>query len=551
MTLRERWFFYAALTVLVSSTIVWAWVSAWLQRGNSDQLVDGFLFQDYQTFHLASFPVSHTQFMKWPLFILLHMAHYSQLMFVVMTVLITVSTTLGFGFVLFRIARRNTWTAGLVCLLFATTLVTIPTYAYGVTTPLNMALLTGRNIEYVVYIASLFLLIRMPRFRSRQFGAAMVLLTLLMASDQLFLYYSIPSALALFAFGWFGTQQTVKRIAWQWLLTTCIAGALSFICLALIGHYLTHIVNSPLGFSRVSTPFELWLGIIGTVRAEALNFGLTNRAGWLMVPALCLAALVIGGVCWAIYRFGRRIAERQVVSDNAELLSMMLLLSTITAVVIFAGTSQPYLSDARYLSISLFAAFTVLATELRHVTIRVPHRYWATLGSLMTLAIILGLIADIQSTVTQHASGTIGQRNSSIARLLKTYHVEYLVGDYWRVFPIRMLSPQATQAVLPLESCTGPITVLTSTAWQPDLRFHSFAYLLNIRPPQGIPELPCQQRFIAAQYGIPSSVVVINGSTKNPTEELLFYNSGASDRLLIRPSTGLPLEIPKHPTTVQ
>jgi LmbE family N-acetylglucosaminyl deacetylase len=84
-----------------------------------------------------------------------------------------------------------------------------------------------------------------------------------------------------------------------------------------------------------------------------------------------------------------------------------------------------------------------------------------------------------------------------------------------------------------LAGCTQPSTSLTSQAWQPNLKDHSFAYLLTLdKGPAGFPA--CSLKQATDKYGRPNSSVVLGGSFNDPREILLFYDHGIN---LPKPST--------------
>src|SRR5947209_7225934 len=66
-----------ALGTLLVTSAWWSWLGSRVQLGNADQLVNPYLFQDNTTFHGAQFPGQHTFLIKWPLFYLVKLMHYS------------------------------------------------------------------------------------------------------------------------------------------------------------------------------------------------------------------------------------------------------------------------------------------------------------------------------------------------------------------------------------------------------------------------------------------------------------------------------------------
>ena len=547
---REWLYGLASCGLLLGTTAGWAWAAAGVQRGNADQLVDGFLFADSSTLRGAVFPAAHTQLLKWPVFWLLARLHFSGAAYTILTMLMVVFTIAGLAYLLYRIDRRPL-VFGTLYLLLAAALLLVPVDVFdgAVTTPLSLAMLTGRNAEYVMFVAVLASYMRAPRWRSWQFAAATAVYALLVASDQLFLYYGVGGAALCAAAGWLLGWRQLLVAGRYWLAGGAAAWLMTDVLLAAIGHGITHIAVYPLGVQVVHSVFGTWQGAGNAVRAMGLHFGLSVRAGWLTVPAAVVngvtAALVICAVIWLVRRLWTLRQQAKAHLSSAQLLSCMLLAATATAFVLFAFTNQAELGNARYEAITLVAGFTALATWARSHE-WAAHRLIAT-GCVAALAVIAAFLAVVRHT-DYLAHTTLQTRNQQIATALHAHHVAYLVGSYWRVLPIKLLTPRAGQAVMPLEGCFQPTPVLTSAAWRPDLRLHSFAYLVT-EEPLDLPGQTCRKQVIMHQYGSPTATLRIAGTAVHPTEELLFYDSGAADaRHLIplssqcrRPQCSVPL----------
>ncbi len=97
-----------------------------------------------------------------------------------------------------------------------------------------MAMITTRNIEYALFIASLIIILKATKIRSMRFLTGIALLGLLIASDKLFLYLSLGGALiALVAYSLLKVWNMVSSVA-SWLVATVGAGILALITLAVV-----------------------------------------------------------------------------------------------------------------------------------------------------------------------------------------------------------------------------------------------------------------------------------------------------------------------------
>jgi len=523
-----RWW-PAALTLLVVG--FGAGVVSTLQIHNADQLVNGFLFENIHTFRDATFPMEHTQFLKWPLFVLPHLFHFAPLAYSILTILTVLITICALLYVLYVINRRRV-VFGALCISLASVLLLVPVQAFdgGVTAPLSMAMLTGRNVEYVVYIAALALLVRMPRLRSWHFAGSTVLLSLLFVSDRLFLYFNFGGAALLGLTALIAGHKTLLRLARNWLAGSVLAWLLSFGLQVVIGHTLVRLVSFPQHYERVSSLTGVRQGVGGTLHALALNFGLTTRAGYASLPAFGLNVLTVGLVIYAVYWTVRRLYRlRRGDTPLPVALSFtaMLLSTSFTAIAGFACINQPYVQNARYLTITIFAGFVVLAVWLRTVQIKVSSAKIVLLAVVGGSCLLLATVAVTVHTNALRGKDRLAQRNQVIVSALQQHPVEYLVGNYWRVVPVRAATYEGHQALSPLQGCSQKTTVLTSETWRPDLRIHSFAYLLTSQS-LSVPQQACNKRMIMWLYGKPTSEIIISGPKSAPHELLLFYDNGAA-----------------------
>lgn len=535
-----------SLVILGATTILWAFLGAKLQQGNADQLVNSLLFERLSTFREALLPGQHSFLIKWPLFFLIKLLGYSAITFITVTVATALATVAFLVVLLYRIERRPL-IFGTLCLALASVLLLIPAQPYtGVMLPVNMAMLTTRNLEYVLYIASLVLLVRSPRIKSWGFWLAIVFLTLLIASDKLFLTLSLGGALLAFVVYALRQRQGLVNLSAKWLTLSVVSILGAFGLLWLLNAVgVTHIANQPAvgPFGLVHNERSLALGFIYGFLGLMTNFGanlaydssvLKNIPGQIYTHLLGTGgiAFMLNGIIFVV---GVVIVYRLIVSslaggkpqkanlDNATKLSILLIWTTLAAFIVFAASNHYYAADARYLTIALFAVFISAAVFSR-------HRYWhpektVLVGLIITIGILFGLTAALHSYNTDKAAlAEVNRRNISISQALAQHPVSVLAGDYWRVTPTRLIAGNRFN-VMPLTGCTRAQDILSSKSWQPDLNDHSFAYLLSLD--QSLTNYPsCTLDLVVNSYGRPNASILIAGSLEHPKELVLFYDNG-------------------------
>lgn len=563
-----------AVLVLLLSTVFWALKSAGLQSGNADQLINPLLFEHSKTFHQATFPGAHSFLIKWPLFWLVKLLGFGKRAYGAVTLAVVLLTVGGLTYVIHRIEKR--WLQfGTYCLALSSVLVLVPAQPYaGGLLPVNMAMLATRNLEYLLYILGLVLLIRSPSIKSRHFWLGVSCLSLLVASDKLFLSLSLGGALLALVSYSLGRNWRLVSLSVSWLVGSFVAGVIGTAVLSIIqASGLTHIASqsgtSPYGL--VHGIHDVFIGVVYAVSGLFTNFGANPAYDATIVrhiPHQLLNRLFgVGGLAyivnvfvftvgivlvWRVFRssFSKQFGKRSF--DNKSKLAVMLIWTSLAAIAVFVASKHYYAVDARYLTIALFAVFIGTAVALR--SSKTSSEVVVTAGVVFVIALILGLVASAHTyTAQSKALSDISARNQAVAQVLNRHPVKVLVGDYWRVVPTKYDAGSKLN-IMPLSTCTGARDALSSGAWQLDLHRHSFAYLLSLD--KSLADYPrCNLAQVIQAYGRPNESTLISGSFKQPNELLLFYDRGAHKSspkiapLTQKPATVEPIKPDELPYT--
>lgn len=563
----RRIYVITALTILLATTALWTVLGAIINLQNADQLANGYLFQDSATLHGAMFPGQHSFLFKWPLFYLLKVLGYSNFSLIAVTLLCVLVTVAILVYVLYRIERRPLVFATL-CLALASVLLLVPTQPYaGGLLPVNMAMLTTRNIEYGLYILALSLLAGTHKLASRRFVGAVALLIVLIASDKLFLTLALGGGLvAMFIYALSGKWNLVTMSV-NWLTAAGVAtlGALVVVA-GVLSSGVTHIVrdNGAGPYALVHGTKELALGTIYAIGSVFTNFGANPAYDARTVQQIPVRAshhlLSVGGLSYGfntillligLYACCRLMVasltsnKTKVLKQNRPFkLSIALIWSSLAAGAAFIVTNHYYVVDARYLTITMFAVIISAATYFGSKRVRpVPV---VLVGGAITLGMVASVYACVHNFGAEQAAlQDITARNTRVTQVLASHSVDVLVGDYWRVLPIKQQS-LGKQSVLPLGNCTAPRQILSSKAWQPDLHHKRFAYLLSLD--RGLTDFPqCTLQKVIDEYGRPNGSFLVAGTLDKPTELVLFYDRGAhhsapkANGTALQPATVVPV----------
>lgn len=542
-----KYYFIAATTILTLSTLYWAIVGSIIQLGNADQLANASLLKDQTTFDGALLPDQHTFLLKLPFFLLIQLLHANSFAFCFVTVLAVLITVGALAFILHRIDRRPLY-SGTLFLILAACLILIPTEPYaGALLPTSFSMITTRNVEYIIFILALIGIIRAKSFKSWYLVGAFALMIILIASDKLFLSLSVGGAVLSTLTYFIAKRRNLLLTSFRWLIVSILGAIGATLLLKLLNgigfiHTSTSIGAAP--YSIVHSAKDFILGIVYGIAGIFTNFG-ANPAydtrlakdipaqlfvgifrpggiGFLVTIAVTLYILTV------VYRiFVKSITAKTLIRKNYQQhplqLSLMLIWTSVVAVGAFVFSNHYYPVDSRYETIVLFAGFIALATFVKQRKIKLQTLVISGIICLITVLIGIFFVVNTYTSHTQVTSD-ITTRNTYIAEVLKHHPVDTLVGDYWRVFPIAAQSGN-TLHITPTEACTTFRDVLSSKAWQPDLKKHSFAYLLTFdSSTTGYPACSLDQ--VTTAYGKPNASTLIKGTLKDPKELLLFYDHG-------------------------
>lgn len=530
-----------AIIILFLSTIFWSALGARLQQTNADQLVDAFLFENNATLHGALFPSQHSFLLKWPLFYLVKLLGYSPPAFMFVTVLCCLLTIGCLAYVLWRIERRPIL-LGTYYLALASMLTIVPIQPYaGSLLPVSLAMLTTRNIEYAFLLLAGLLVASVKTWRTPRLFGALTLLVLLVASDPLFAGIVIGGALG----GWLlfvvFKKNVFAKLSLLWLVIGACATIIAELGLGFINsHHLTNFVggSSPYGFVDSFKQFALNL-LYGSL-SLLTNIGANpvfNAPTIQSMPGAALANLSIKGavpfimnICLAVTMLwlgGKLLFDTLTTHIKkptaGQKLSILLLAGLVATWLLFVATKHYQVVDARYMGLSIFALSIAAATALRKLRWQ-QQRGAIVIGGLLFISTCFGITWSAQSYQTQNAAyHESTSRDHLVERALKKHGTTTLIGDYWRVMPVKGNYPSLT--VVPLENCTEPRQVLSSTAWNDDADTRRFARLVTLEGSiTGFPN--CSLAQLVETYGLPDSSTIIAGSTDHPREVLLFYDTG-------------------------
>jgi hypothetical protein len=526
-----------SLTVLLLTTVFWSVLSAKIQNYNADQLSYPLQFLHYSSLQKAVIPSTHSFLVKWPLFVFLAQIGPTLNWLLIATVALCLLTVGGLIYFIYRIEKRPL-IFGTLCLALASMLLMIPAQPFpGSLLPVNFAMLTTRNICYLILILGIYLALRYKRILSWKFFWAVLLTSLVFASDKLFLTMGVGGAVLAFIFFLAFKMRAQAGQALRWL-TVSVAGAiLAEVMLFIIKVFgiasLSDIFKgSPYAF--IHSFHSLLKGLCYTVLDFAQNFG-ANPSTNNTVPSqvvsqmhkglfspggvtyiinflLFLAALYAAG--WLIFVTIKSGRGEKTETSVAASTTILLMATTVVSVVLFIFTNHDYSLDSRYLTVGMFALLAALALYTRNKTF--TPRYLILAGLVISCGIILGSFQTL-ATYRNEAVALAPLRRQALraANTLDQSRAPILIGNYWSTIPVRYFNSKLN--VIALYSCTDAVD-FGVPASQLNLYKNSFVYLLDHNQ--------CNLSTPLSQFGRPARIVLISGTPEHPIEQLLFYPHG-------------------------
>ncbi|UTX51389.1 hypothetical protein KI440_00265 [Candidatus Saccharibacteria bacterium TM7i] len=360
-----RVFLLVSIGILILVSCLVGYQGAVLQAYNFDQLIDNYMFESFESFSQAIFPAAHTFMLKWPIFALGGLLGNSQIAFIAITIIVQLITALGFIAIIYFATKKNKVVTSLMACLMSLLFLIIPIQeASGTVAPIGVAMITTRNIEYILYILAMWALVKSVRFMDKYAVLGTFLIFLLAASDKLLLYIALGSTVLWVIYN----CARSRKLAWLHALPAVyvvLAAVASTILFKFINAFTTLTINE--ASSSISTVTQnsvssIFNTLLDAVEAIVRNFGATIFG---VQPGVTLAmgGLGLATAVLSVWLSIRIFSNKQ--DDNlAVKVGRMLVLSSLTATLLYIFVARDDGIAVRYLGIVLFTGTFVIALWL-------------------------------------------------------------------------------------------------------------------------------------------------------------------------------------------
>lgn len=518
--------FLGVLTLLVTSCSV-GYYGALVHAYNYDQSIINYLFDSFETAKEAIMPLEHTFFLKWPLFALGGLLGNTHSVFIALTIGVYLATVCSLLAVIFYATGKRYDITALMAFVLSALLLLIPAQqSPGDVMPVNMAMITTRNIEYVLYILFCYFAVKSRKLFDNSGTLSFLLIFLLIISDSLMFYLAALGSVLYILHGYYRTRKIdMSRLS-----------ILMYVALAYIGSRIVIAIINMLGFIRINVESAsvsdttndsvqaVFNAILNGIEAVMRNFGadiFNDR------PSLSLligfAGLLFFGVC--LYATKERMTK-----GNARLLKNkldawdrageLLVFSALAAFLFYIGIKRGDGLAVRYLGIFLFAGVYMLTLWLRDMNRRSLRKvYFPVIGLLIAftpVALVYSVYAANVS-IKETSSSVFGIKDADfIADTLEQKDVDLLIGIYYISVLSRYESNNALE-IVPVTDYGCLPTVkryLTSMYWYSPHREseNTAVYVINDGNKKKTINNGCPSDVLEDKLGHPSEVVTIPDS---------------------------------------
>lgn len=524
-----------SVLALVGSSLYISQKSALIQLNNHDNLIDGYMFESPDIFREAIFPGAHTFLLKWPIFILSSVFGNVSEVYIITTIILYLLTVCGFLFVIYLLTRKNLFVTALSGLILTCTLLLVPPQpSPGALLPLNMAMTTTRNIEFLFLFGFIYLILKAKKILSWEFVLATSIMIALGASDKYYLMIGLLAAIMYIAFSWRDARKTKvqEKLAYLPLASFITSYILANFLLVIINKFGITTIDSATNaapFAIVSSVWSLFEAIAGGLQGVIANYGADifgKNLNISLLPyifngiILCLSILAVYAL------ISRKVRVKSLASYQ---FTIWLILTFIGSFIIFIAAEHDYLSDGRYLTGAIFAGIASFALVLDNIKWKDRYLFIAISCGVIILLSPLYILAARTSYAKSFddTQRLIGNRLDMAADILTKNNVDIFVGDYWFTTPVRLkTSNRVATAPMATEFCDRPNYFLTSRAWYRPSSSTITSALYILRDGERDANTfnhGCSMESLNNRYGAPSKEFVIREENGKPIDIIRLY----------------------------
>lgn len=519
--LGSKVFFWLSIIILAASSCLVGYQGATLQAYNFDQLIDNYMFESFASFSHAVFPAAHTFMLKWPLFALGGALGNSQAVFIFMTIALQLLTTLGLLAIVYVATGRSRLVTAIMSCLISLLFLAIPIQeAPGTVAPIGVAMITTRNIEYILYMLAALFFLKSVRITDKYAVFGGLIIASLALSDKLLLYIAIVS-FTMWAIYGFVSQRKFTFKYTSPIIYTLAAAVASSVIFKLINKFTTITINeasSSISTKTQASVRDIFNTSLDAIEAIVRNFGATVFD---VQPSVTLAVGGVGFIISAltvwlcVKSISSREKENSIYVDLGRMLALSALASTLLYVLVARtdGIAVRYLGIFPFVGIYLIALFLGSFSSRKSEVAKLLVTFFAvSILAWLPVVAVHSIKRTDRSVEPTEKSLNISQMKR-IANEMSTNDVDLLVGIYYVVTLAKYQSAEDF-SIVPLKDygCKPLMTdYLTTKEWyKPERHVKSSAMYVLQGVEDGMINGQCTQKEYLEAIGDPKEVVSLD-----------------------------------------
>lgn len=365
------WLGFLVLLICMAVTVYVGYKTARVQSFNNDSIITNLMVADPSKIPQAVFLDDHSFMMKWPLLIVSDVFMSSFQVYLSSTVILYATTVFGFIATIYWLSKRNVKFTSLLSLLMTSTLSLVPIQPGGNLLPVNMAMISTRNLEIIFFLAFILFIANWAHsLRRRYLYAAAAALFAVGISDGLFLYIAITTGVIMSLIHvWKVRRAKVTDAAHKLLFVSVLTYLLVTVTkytLALIGA--TSFFKMGVPTSTRGSLFAYMQAAIDSVQASLESFGATvfNVAlgPRFLLATIALLIFIAGSMCiWRISKqwVSAKPERNESRLDTRTIFIRILIVSFVAHELIYVFLAPIPLRDARFLCLVTITIFATLS----------------------------------------------------------------------------------------------------------------------------------------------------------------------------------------------
>ncbi len=517
------WLGCIAMLLCVTISTYVGYKTARVQSFNNDSVITNLMVANPSTINHAIFLEDHSFMMKWPPLILGAYLLSPFQTYLLSTIMFYVVTVIGFYVTIYVITKKNTKLTIVLSMMITSTLSLVPVQAGDHLLPANMAMISTRNAEILLFLWYLIALAQWATGRRRGYAVlAGALLFIIGISDTLFLYIALLSGGIVST----GTIIKTKRFAillpihmfWWMALVITVTVVMVKLLLSAVG-LMSFYKMGITGATRDSL-FAYVEAFFGTVQASMESFGAgvfnMQLDGKLLLSGLAAALFAYGS-----YRLVRLVGKftHSIERKPRELFVYILAVATLANVAIYAMFAPEPLRDIRFLClvpIGIVVSIAYAWSERTDIQKLIEKHYIVII--LLLLGVIISSVAVFRDNATRVYMVNQAKYGTNIdvfAEVLQREHIPVALTRFYTVGPVALRSPHTL--VVPLAEAGRCVykesTYLTVKDWYiPQSNIRSAIMLVADYPVAGSGyNNGCTEQFYVNKLGKPTKIVGVAG----------------------------------------